>query len=264
MDTPFAMKKPPFHAFLASCLMGASGFASAQNVNTQPNEEAYSGSSKNTMRVIAFRSGESDDELDALYYENKGRKLEMSISIGTLSSSMPMPGGEGMKLYQKIQAPVEGATEMQTTYRDVGTVELVSGSRAIVLLVIPEDLSKEKISGRAFKDSEVVHPKETARVFNMSSRNAAIRVGDEALKLPVGEAGIIKWKARAFNSVAYQVAMEGEKEGTWEIIQRAECAAHPEMRTFVFISGSLLEDRQTIISSTFLDPVADGDDDDTP
>jgi len=260
------MKNRILHSILASCFIGASSIAMAQDVNTQPNEENYTESSKRSMRVIAFRTsiGEENNELDDIYYEDKGKKMELSIGVGTLSSRMPMPKGESMKLYQEVKLPVEGSTETKTTYRDVGTVELVSGSRAIILLVIPEDLSKEKIRGRAFADSKTIHPKETARVFNMSTKIAAIRAGEEGLKLPVGETGIIKWKAVAFNSVAYQVAMEGKKEGTWEIIQKAECAAHPDMRTFVFISGSLLEGRETITSSTFLDPVADGDGDDTP
>lgn len=252
------MKNRFLYTLLASCFIGATGLA--QDVNTQPNEENYSDSSKSSMRVIAFRAGEEFDELDGIFYENKGEKMELNIGIGALSSKMPMPKGEAMKLYQEVQLPIEGSEETKTGYRDVGTIQLVSGSRAIVLLVIPEDLSKEKIRGRAYKDSKSIHPKETARVFNMSTKVAAIRAGDEAMKLPVGETGIIKWKAMAYNSVAYQIAMEGKKEGTWEIIQKAECAAHPEMRTFVFISGSLLEGRETITSSTFLDPVTDGDD----
>lgn len=252
------MKNRFLYTLLVSCFIGATSLA--QDVNTQPNEENYSDSSKSSMRVIAFRSSEEFDELDGIFYENKGQKVELNIGIGALSSRMPMPKGEAMKLYQEIQLPVEGSSATKTAYRDVGTVQMVSGSRAIVLLVIPEDLSKEPIRGRAYKDSKSIHPKETARVFNMSTKVAAIRAGDEAIKLPVGETGIIKWKAMAYNSVAYQIAMEGKKEGTWEIIQKAECAAHPEMRTFVFISGSLLEGRETITSSTFLDPVTDGDD----
>ena len=262
------MKPLFFHAFLAFCFIGASSPALAQDVNAQPNEENYSQNSKRSMRVIAFRSGSGDgeevDQLDAIYYEDKGKKMELSIGVGTLSGSMPMPKGEAMKLYREIQLPIEGSVETKTTYQDVGTVELVNGSRAIILLIIPEDLTTDKIRGRAFEDSKSIHPKETARVFNMSTKNAAIRAGDEALKLAVGETGIIKWKAMAYNSIAYQIAMEGEKEGTWEIIQKAECAASPDMRTFVFISGSLLEDRETITSSTFLDPVAEGNDGDTP
>ena len=256
------MKTRFFHTMLAGFFLGAFSLVLAQDVNTQPNEENYAENSKRSMRVIAFRSSidEENDGLVGIFYEDKGRKMELGIGVGTLSSSMPMPKGGGMKLYQGIELPIEGSEKKQTTYREIGSVELVSGSRAIILLVIPEDLSKEKIRGRAFADSKSIHPKETARVFNMSTKTVAIRAGKEAMKLPVGETGAIKWKAMAFNSVAYQIAMEGIEEGTWEIIQKAECAAHPDMRTFVFISGSLLEDRETITSSNFLDPVADGDD----
>jgi hypothetical protein len=256
------MKYRFFHTLLASCFLGAYGLACAQDVNTQPNEESYSDSSKRSMRVIAFRSvsNEAGDEPEIIYYEDKGKKMELSIGIGSLSRSMPMPKGETMKFFQEVILPVEGSTEKRSTYRDIGTVDLVSGSRAIILLVIPVDLSKELIRGRAFKDSTSIHPKETARVFNMSTKVAAIRAGSEAMKLPVGETGIIKWKAMAYNSVAYQIAMEGKKEGTWEIIQQAECAASPDMRTFVFISGNMIEGRESITSSTFLDSVGNGDD----
>ncbi|MBK1855172.1 hypothetical protein JO972_09405 [Verrucomicrobiaceae bacterium 5K15] len=258
------MKKPLFHLLFVSCTIAAVNLATAQDVNTQPNDEAYTGSSRNTMRVIAFREGEVADELGSIFYEHKGKKAQLDIGIGSLSSSMPMPKGEALALYQQIETPVSGSDQKKTSYRHVGSISLVKGAKAIVLLVIPDDLEKKKIRGRSFKDSKSIHPRETARVFNMSSKVVAIRAGKEALKLPVGETGTIKWKAMAFNSVAYQVAMEGKKKNTWEIIQKAECAAHPKMRTFVFISGTLLENRETITSSTFLDPVSDDDAGDTP
>lgn len=260
------MKKPIYSLFLACILLGPLSIVMSQDVTTQANDESSYEDSRRTMRVVAF-GAESGFDVEPLYYSKGGKKMQLFTAVGSLSTSMPMPKGEFMKLYQEEQLPIEGSTETKVSYREVGTVPLVSGSKAIVLLVVPADLTKEKIRGRAFKDSLALHPRETARVFNMSKKVVAIRVGKESLKLAVGETGTVPWKAVAFNSVSYQVGTQGKDPGTWEVIESSECAAHPDMRTFVFIGGAMIENRETVTTSTFLDPVPDNDtlgDGDTP
>ena len=257
------MKNLLFHLLLIGCLVGVPGYALAQNTNEASSDENYSGSSRKTMRVIAFRSpsDEAGDDLDALFYEYKGKKIPFHAPINYLSSSMPMPKGESMHIYQEVQLPVEGSTKTEAGYKIVGTVPLVSGSRGILIIFIPPDLAKNKIRGRAFKDSNSIHPKETARVFNMSPKVAAISAGKEALKVPVGGEGILRWKAVAFNSISYQIGTEGKKPGTWKVIERTECLAPDDSRTFVFVIGAEFEDEKTITTLTCLDPIYEEDED---
>ncbi|MEO8617716.1 MAG: hypothetical protein ABI600_21485 [Luteolibacter sp.] len=208
--------------------------------------------SKQSMRVAAFGGMP-----DAVFYDNGGKKAQLIAGSNSLASAIPLPKGEVLKLYKQVLKPVEGTDKTLTTYLDVGTVKLPGGSKAIVLLIVPEDLTKEKIKGRAFADSFSIHPAETARVFNLSPKVVAIRAGKESLKLPVGETGIMPWKAVAFNSIAYQIGTVGEKEGTWDLVESAECAAPANMRTFVFIAEVVGNSKRTLTATTVFDPLPD-------
>jgi len=246
---------------VAAGLLGVISPAMAQNVTIAPNDTSPVENYRRSMRVISFGF-----PAESIYYENKGQKVELTAGVGSLSSSLPMPKGEFLKLYKQTQIPIAGSDKMKSTYQEVGTIALIKDPKAILLLRIPEDLSKNKIVGKIFKDSTALHPKKSARVFNISKKQIAIRAGKNTLKVAVGESGIIPWKAMAFNSVAYQIGMIDKKSGGWLTVERSECVTHPEMRTFVFISGTTIENKETLTTFTFTDPVEDenGGDGDTP
>jgi hypothetical protein len=268
------MKNLSFPTLLAIGLLGIHPAAIAEEASTSetgtPDEnkevaafvqdEPPMGSqkkSKRSMRVAAFGTDLDGDQLDAIFYDNGGEKIELFAGRNSLSSEMPMPRGETMTLYKKVEQPIEGSTKTRVGYLDVGSVEMTGDSKAIILLLVPEDTTKGRIRGRAFKDSYTLHPAETARVFNMSTKEVAIRAGKESLQLPVGGTGIMPWKAVAFNSVSYQVGTAGKKEGTWDLVESSECAARADLRTFAFITEVVVDSKRTVTTTTVFDPLPD-------
>ena len=253
------MKIRQIYRLLAIVLVGALSSAIAQNATTALDDHPKSGKYRRSMRVISFGF-----PVESIFYDNGGKKEELRTGVGSLSGSLPMPKGEFMKLYKEIQLPIEGSDEKKVTYLEVGTIPLIKSSKAIVILKVPEDLTEVQIKGRAFKDSMTLHSKETARVFNLSKKLVAIRAGKETLKVTSGGSGVISWKAVAFNSVAYQIGTIDKETGAWITAERSECVVDPLMRTFVFISGTKIEDKDTVTTFTFTDPIEDeGSDGDT-
>lgn len=247
------MKTFLFHSILAACLASSSFFAVAQE-----EEEGYSGNSRRTMRIVAMGSG-AGDVTGTLYYEHKSKKTPLYFTVDSLSSEMPMPKGKSLTIYQEVQLPIEGTDKIKTGYINVGTVPLVSSSKNIVIISIPPDLTKNKIRGRAFKDSLTAHPEKTARIFNMSPKVVAVSAGKQSVKVASGGEGTIPWKAVAFNSVPYKIGTEGKKPGSWKIIESTECIAPPGTRTFIFVVSTQYDDKSTVTTTTCIDPVPEDD-----
>lgn len=248
------MSKKPFHyLLLVNCLLGALSPLYAQGDSSGDDLKGK------TMRVVSFGA-----EMHSVFYEHKGKKMELYAGMSYLSDPMPLPKGGVLKIFQERQQPSEDGTEQVSEYVNVGNVPLVDGAEVLVLLSVPENLGTEKIKGRSYKDSLAIHSSGTARVFNLSDKVVGVRAGKDALKLPVGDSGVMPWKAVAYNSVAYKIATQGKEEDSWNLIQSSECASPPDMRTFVFVSVMMIDGTKTVNASTFLDPIPIRGGDDTP
>lgn len=214
-------------------------------------------SSKRTMQVIGFGG-----ELNSVFYELKGKKTELYASTGSLSSPIPLPSGGELKLYHETLVPVKGGSDQTVPqYRECGSVEFPSGSKMIVLLIVPEDLTKENIRGRAFKDSYVSHPSLVARIFNMSPKQIAVSAGDSAVSLKPGEVGMIPWRPKPYNSVTYEVAVRNKQNTGWRVISSGDELTAQGLRTFVFFVAAGGEDEGGPVTSLIVQDVVGSDSD---
>lgn len=219
----------------------------------EPSSDQKNLSNRN-MRVIVFGG-----QLESVYYEYRGEKIELTGGQGSLSYGMPIPKDRILELYYQLPPDGAASKKQADAYRPVGRIALPEGSKVILLLEIPEDLATGQIKGRAFKDSHTRHPANIARVFNLAPQEIAIRAGTAKLSLRSGETDFMAWQPRAFNSVSYQVAIRNQEKTEWEVVESAECAGREDLRTFVFIVDAIYEGKHAVTAITVIDPVHDKD-----
>lgn len=234
-----------FSTFLSAFILYL--FATALPGNAQ--EESKS--SKSTMRIITFGG-----QLDSVFYDEGSKKTELFAGAGSFSSEMPIPKDKVLKLYhQTLPAEGEATKEALLEYRHVGSIDIPQGSKVIVLLSVPLDLSKDPIKGLAFKDSYTSHRALKARVFNLAPKEVAVRVAQETIALKPGEEKLIGWKPVAYHSVSYQVAIRNKDKITWDKVESGEGVSREDLRTFLFIVEDLYEDVRAVTALAVPDPM---------
>ncbi|MDP4624446.1 MAG: hypothetical protein NWT08_04820 [Akkermansiaceae bacterium] len=245
--------------YLIIVALAAFAFLTSITPASAQNDDGDSGrSSKRTMKVIGFGG-----ELDSVFYESKGKKIELYASTGSLSSPLLLPSGGVLKLYHETQIPVKGSPDQTVPqYRECGSVEFPSGSKMIVLLVVPPDLKEANIRGRAFKDSYTSHPTLTARVFNMSPKQIGVRAGDSSVSLQPGEEGMMAWRPKPYNSVAFEVAVRNKENTGWNVISSGEELTAVGLRTFIFFVATGAEDEGGPVSSVMIQDKVGSDSED--
>ncbi|MGJ8723914.1 MAG: hypothetical protein ACSHYB_05100 [Roseibacillus sp.] len=217
----------------------------------EPQDEGSS--SKRTMRIITFGG-----QLDSVFYDDGGTKTELFAGPGSFSSEMPIPKDRVLNLYHQNALPEgEEPKESPPQYRQVGSIEIPQGSKVIVLLSVPLDLNKAPIKGRAFKDSYSSHRALTARAFNLTPKEVAVRVDNETISLKPGEEDLISWKPKAYHSVSYQVATRNKDKTTWDQVESGEGVSREDLRTFLFIVEDLYEDVRAVTALAVSDPIPD-------
>lgn len=132
--------------------------------------------------------------IDEAFYLDGKKRIDLDLIPGTLSFELPLPSGPNLNIFRMAPNP---DPNLEAKPQLIGTIPLVKGaSKQIVVLSLPEDVSKDPIRGKAFKDSNSIHPAETVRLFNLSPKEVAMRIKDEVQSYLPGESGTMPWKAQ--------------------------------------------------------------------
>ncbi|BCU79469.1 hypothetical protein [Luteolibacter sp. LG18] len=251
------MKIPALIA-CAAVLLGMVAPAFSQDAAPASSPEA---SPKRYLRFTALGKSVSGD----VFYEAGGQKVPVFASAGCFSQPLPLPKDKALHLFREIPPPPNAPAGAKPQRQEVGAVEITEGTKLLVVLVPPQDITKEKIQGRSYKDSYQSHGGRTARVFNVSPKEILFRSGQKGtLQLEVGGNGVVPFEAVAYGSAAYQIAIRGTTADAWKLAENAEAAAPSNYRFFIFVAEVIDTDGKKIITSAVIsDPVPENSNEDT-
>jgi hypothetical protein len=140
----------------------------------------------------------------------------------------------------------------------VGVIELPEGSKLIVVMKAPEDLTNAKLQGKAYKDTYQSHPAGVARVFNFSPKEINFRCAQKSVQLPLGGNDFLPFPVIAYGSTAYEVATRAKSTDPWRRAAGGEAVVPPNFRFFVFV-GEIIDDdgSKIFVANVTTDPVPD-------
>jgi hypothetical protein len=246
------MKALSFFACIAAISLGISAPAVCQSDNSSAQlSQPDQATSKRNVRFTSLGFPVSD-----IYYEIGSQKVSVYASSGSLGPPYPMPKGKTLRLFHDIAPPPNAPAGTKPRKQEVGVIELPEGSRLIVVMAAPEDLTKAKLQGKAYKDSYQTHPSGVARVFNVSPKEINFRCGQKSVQLPLGGSDFLPFQAIAYGSTAYQIATRAKSTDPWKLAAGGEAAVAANCRFFVFVAEIIDTDGTKIFTVNVVsDPI---------
>jgi hypothetical protein len=129
-----------------------------------------------------FRAvGLGDDGFSDLFYDVKGAALAFTASSGSFSQDYPAPAGQKLSFYRITPPPPDAPPGTPPKKTVVAQVAYPKEAAKVILLLYPAPAQSDlPITGMAVADVEKQHSPGQARIFNLSSLNAAFSTGGEA------------------------------------------------------------------------------------
>ena len=207
--------------------------------------------SKRNIRFTSLGRPVSD-----IYYEVGSQKVNVNAFPGSLGLPCPMPKGKTLQLFRDLAPPPNAPAGTKPRKQEVGAIELPEGSKLIVVMAAPEDLTTAKLQGKAYKDTYQTHPAGVARVFNISPKEINFRCGQKSVQLPLGGNDFLPFQVIAYGSTAYELATRAKSTDPWKLTANGEVAVPPNYRFFVFVTEIIDTDGSKIFTANvFSDPV---------
>lgn len=248
------MKARSFFTSIAAISLAVCAPAVCQDDNSstelaQPDQAT----SKRSIRFTCVGLPASD-----IYYEVGSQKVNLNVSSGSLGVPYPMPKGKTLQLFRDLAPPPNAPAGTKSQKQEVGAIALPEGSKLIVVMAVPEDLTKAKIQGKAYKDTYQSHSAGVARVFNFSPKEINFRCGQKSVQLPLGGNDFLPFPVIAYGSTAYEVATRAKSTDPWRLAAGGETVVPPNFRFFVFVAEIIDTDEKKIfVANVTVDPVPD-------
>lgn len=164
--------------------------------------------------------------VEGLKYELDGKACGVPIERG-LSDPLPLPDGP-LEIYRLLPPPPGSPPGREPERQVVAMVEIPpAASRAIIFFL--KDRSG-RVRARAYEDGYDVHGAGTMRIFNLSTMDSALNIGDQIYPVPSGKTGFAPYES---GPILVKIAVRGGDQ--WSIAYRKGRIAYPELRAYAVL-----------------------------
>jgi hypothetical protein len=184
------------------------------------------------FRTLAIGNPEA---LSGLFYEQKGRPVQVRAGSTSLSPAYVCPPGGHLVLYRELPATTPDGVPQR-----VRMAEADFGDQGPYLLVLAAKSSTAGsgatgVMALPVRDSWDTHPAESVRIFNFSRRRAAVKLEADTVELATAESHVMPFPA---NARIFDLKVAVWENNAWMLASSNPPAIIPRTRLLMVITDT--------------------------